>query len=263
MTARKWLTRFALVLGVLVVGYFVVGGFYVSKVSQREETWHEEAVANSVRATPEEWLAVVHDENPRDRTALSVRNREVLYRIRIYEDRSYVSALHPGSSDVPPIHLETGKIGLSEWRALRDLAEEMYPVRESLFQQDDNMNPADARLTIVHENRQRLLYKYHTANYAQLPQLLRDYDALLFKTMQSWEVKPHHGHARPMPQISYGAEAVPNLVRGLESPREDLHASVVKRLVDIGEPALPELIRVLREGEEGALPAGQPLRSRH
>ena len=249
MTARRWLKRSALALGALVVVYFIAGSFYVANVSQREETWHEEAVANSEQATPEDWLDVVHDENPR----IELRFRPkpgVLYQIRIYEDRSYVSALHPGSSDVPPIRLDTGKIGLSEWRALRDLAEDMYPVRETLFQQDDNMNPADARLTIVHENRQRLLYKYHTASYAELPQLLRDYDELLFKTMQPWNVKPHHGHAKPMPQISYGAEVVPNLVRGLESSREDMHASVVKRLVDIGEPALPELIRVLREGEQ-------------
>ncbi|MDJ0751692.1 MAG: hypothetical protein QNJ11_19560, partial [Woeseiaceae bacterium] len=249
MKLGKWFKRTALVLGALAVLYFVVGSFYVSKVSQREEDWHEEAVANTVRATPEEWLDVVHHENPR----IELRYRPkpgVLYRVRVYEDRSYVSALFPGSSDVTPIRFETGTIGISEWRALRDLAEEMYPVRETLFQDDDNRNPADARLTIVHENRQRLLYKYHTSSYAQLPQLLRDYDALLFKTMQSWTVKPHHGHARPVPQISYDVEAIPNLVRGLESPREDLHASVVERLVDIGQPALPELIRVLRKGEQ-------------
>lgn len=249
MKLVKWLKRAALALGVLLVLYFVVGGFYVSKVSQREETWHKKAIAHSVPATREDWLDVVRDENPR--VELRYRPKPgLLYVIRIYEDRGYLSALHPGSSDAPPIHFETGDIGFSEWRALRDLAEDIYPVRETLFQQDDNKNPADARLTLVHENRHRVLYKYHTSNYAQLPQLLRDYDALLFKTMQSWNVKPHHGHARPVPQLSYGVEAIPNLVRGLESAREELHASVVERLVDIGQPSLPELIRVLREGEQ-------------
>jgi hypothetical protein len=249
MKLGKWLKRIALGLGTLAVIYFVVGGLYVSKVSLREETWHEEAVANSIPASREEWLDEVRHGNPR----IELRYRPkpgLLYLVRIYEDRGYVSALHPGSSDVPPIHFETGKVGFSEWRALRDLAEEMYPVRETLFQEDDNKNLADARLTLIHENGQRVLYKYHTDRYAQLPQLLRDYDALLFGTMQTWNVKPHHGHARPMEQISYGVAAIPNLVRGLESPREDLHASVVERLVDIGQPALPELIRVLREGEQ-------------
>ena len=249
MMLGKWFKRTALVLGALAVLYVAVGAFYVSKVSQQEETWHEEAVANSVRATQADWHDAVHQGNPR----IELRFRPkagLLYLIRICEDRNYVSALHPGSSDVVPIRIETGKIGIPEWRALRDLAEQMYPLRETLFQEDDNKNLADARLTLVHENRQRVLYKYHTANYAQLPQLLRDYDALLFETMQSWTVKPHHGHARPVPKLSYGVEAMPNLVRGLESPREDLHATLVERLVAIGEPALPELVRLLREGEQ-------------
>lgn len=249
MKFGKWLKRIALGLGALVLVYFVVGAFYVSDVSQREEDWHEEAVANTVPATVADWYNAAQQGNPR----IELRFRPkagLLYLIRIYEDRNYVSALHPGSSDVPPLRIETGRISMSEWHGLRDLAEQMYPVRESLFQEDDNKNLADARLTLVHENRQRVLYKYHTANYAQLPQLLRDYDAMLFEAMQSWKIKPHHGHAIPVPQLSYGIEAMPNLLRGLESPREELHASTVERLVEIGELALPDLIRILREGEE-------------
>ena len=249
MTLRKWLLRIVLTLGALVVVYIAVGSYVVSKVSQREETWHEEAVANSIPATAAEWHDLARNDHPRVELRYRIKPG-LLYLVKIYEDRGYVSALHPGSSDVPPIRIDTGKIGSSEWRALRDLAEEMFAVRDTLFQKDDNMNPADARLTLVTENRQRTLYKYHTASYAQLPQLLRDYDALLFETMRSWTVKPHHGHARPLPELSYGVATVPNLVRGLESPREELHVPVVNRLVDIGESALPELIRVLREGEQ-------------
>ena len=225
MTLRKWVKRIAIGGVVLVAAYFAVGAYLVADISQRHEDWHDEAVANSKPAPNKEWLEMVRQPHPRIELRYRVKPGQ-LYLIRIYEDQEYISALHPGSSDVPPLHLETGKISGSEWRALRDLAERMYPERESLFRKDDNRNPADLRLTIVHENRQRATYKYHAENFADLPQLLRDYDALLFETMQSWRVKPHHGHARHVEAVTYGVEALPNLLRGLDSPREELHASV-------------------------------------
>jgi hypothetical protein len=246
---KIWFKRIALVLAVLVVAYVGVGAWYVGNVSQREETWHDEAIANSAPTSDADRQAATWRGTPR----IELRYRpsqSVLHVVQIDDDGRYVSAVYPGSSDAPPLRIETGSITRADRRELGVLSEQLYAVHESVIQPMDAVNPADARLHLTHDNGRRVLYRYRTAGFAALPEPLRAFDARLFESMQSWSVRPPHGYARPVPALHYDASAIPALVRGLESDREALHASVVERLVAIGPSALPELTRVLREGRD-------------
>jgi len=235
------------VLATVAVAYFALGGLFVYHVSKREETWHGRAVANSESQSPAEWLALRRDQPVIE---WSYRNaKRQTYVVRVYEDRRYISSVYRSLQSGQPARFVEGEVDRADWRGLRETIEVLYAQRNELFK-SHKKDTDNVRLIITHANGHRVTYRYATTDYEQLPRLYRDFDTRLYSAMQSWTVKPHHGYAKPNVAIRYELDDLPNLVRGLESERQDLHASIVARMVAIGKPALPSLISTLHAGAE-------------
>ena len=255
MNGRRVFSLAALVLGAIALFYFVVGSVYVHRESQREERWHDKAVANAATQSVAEW-ALARGTSPVIEW-LFVNEKRHTYAVRLFDDRRYVSAVydqvvhgvgHPMDSPVPR-RFETGKLSRAEWRALTDLVASMYDEREAFFA---SSHRKDGNVTLAWslDNAVPVRYRLRSAEYARWPARYRDFDQRLFAVMAGWHVKPHHGYSRALPKVSYGSETLQGLIGLLQSDRESAYPALVSRLVALGEPGRAALLEVLRSGEQ-------------
>ena len=247
MTIKRLFRIAAWVLGTLAVAYFGLGSLFVYHVSKREETWHDRWVADAEPQRIDEWLLLRNDRPVIDWSYQNAKRQT--YVVRIFEDRSYISAVYHYLASGQPARFAEGTVSGAEWRQLQETMEDLYAQRKELVK-SHRKDRDNVRAMITHPDGLRATYRYNTARYEQAPQLYRDFDAQLFAAMQSWVVKPHHGYAKRRIALSYDREDLPNLARGLQSERQDLHASVVARMIALGEPALPVLVGTLRAGAD-------------
>ncbi len=255
MNLKRSIRIVALILGVIAVLYFAIGGVYVYQQSQREESWHEKAVANAGDQTVAEWRLAKGSQPVAE--WFFVNEKRHTYVVRLFADRKYVSAVYgqivhgvgdPYDSPMPK-RFETGKISRAEWRAFESLLESMYENREQ-FYANSHREEGNVTLSYSRDNAVPIQYRLYTNDYQRWPSTYREFDDLLFATMESWSVKPHHGYSRVAPDISYRPEDLPWLVRLLQSDHEAAYPPIVSRMVALGEPARPALIEVLQSGEE-------------
>lgn len=255
MKLRRTIRNVSLILGVVAVLYFSIGGIYVYQESQREESWHEKAVANAGDQTANEWR-LAQGSRPVAEWFL-VNEKRHTYVVRLFDNRNYVSAVYgqvvhgvgdPYDSPMPK-RFETGKVSSAEWRSFESLLKSMYEGREG-FYRDSHRKEGNVTLAYSHNNAAPIYYRLDSNEYPQWPSTYRDFDNSLFSAMESWTVKPHHGYSRVVPDISYEPEDLSGLVRLLQSNREAAYPAIVSRMVALGEPARTALIDVLQSGEE-------------
>jgi hypothetical protein len=255
MKLRRSIRIVALILGVIAVLYFAIGGIYIHLESQREESWHEKAVANASDQTVAEWRLAKGSQPVAE--WFFVNEKRHTYVVRLFDDREYVSAIYnrvvhgvgdPYDSPMP-VRFETGKVSISEWRAFESLLESIYENRQQFYANSHRKN-GNVTLAYSRNNASPNQYRLYSNEYQQWPSTYRDFDDRLFAAMESWSVKPHHGYSRVAPDISYESEDLPGLVRLLRSDREAAYPPIVSRMVALGEPARTALIEVLRSGEE-------------
>ncbi len=244
----------SIALGVVAVLYFTIGGFYVYQESQREETWHDEAVDNARDQSTLEWRAAKGSQPVAE--WFYVNEKRHTYVVRLFENRQYVTAVYdqvvygvgdPIDSPVPK-RFATSELSRSEWRELVNVFESMFASREAFFQ---NEHRKDGNVTLAYsrDNAVPIRYRLYSDEYARWPALFREFDDLLFAAMESWPIKPHHGYAKSYAEIAYGPEEMPALVRILRSDREAAFPGTVSRMTSLGELARGPLIEILRSGE--------------
>jgi hypothetical protein len=237
-------------LATILVLYLVLGSLYAWRLGQREETWHERAVALLQPADFDRW------RRQRSRAHLflewELKAGPRGYRLRLYDDRGYL--LYTGSPPAlsnsggePVGRYVAGVLDRAAWRAVEDAAAALQPLHPQLAQ-TGAAAATDVRVRITHADGRRFTYRYSTVDYPRLPAALREFDDALYAAMAPSAIAPPHGHARRPASISYGVEELPALQRVLQGEREALYPSVVERMVDIGGPAINGLIEALVDG---------------
>ena len=255
MNLKRSIRIVALILGVIAVLYFGIGSFYVHQVSQREESWHEQAVASAGDQTVAEWRLAKGTQPVAE--WLFVNEKRHTYVVRLFDDRKYVSAVYdqivhgvgdPFDAPVPK-RFETGTVSNAEWRTFEAMLDSMYENREQFYANSDRKE-GNVTLAYSRDKAVPISYRLYSDDYQQWPSAYREFDDSLFAAMESWSVKPHHGYSRVVPDISYGTADLPALLRLLQSDREAAYPSTVSRMVALGEPARTALTEVLQSGEE-------------
>jgi hypothetical protein len=242
-------------LGVIAVLYIVIGNIYILKEVQREEIWHEKAVANTDDQTVAQWRLEKGSQPVAE--WFFVNEMRHTYVVRLFDDKRYVSVFYdqvvhavgdPHDSPMPK-RFESGKVSAAEWRAFDILLESMYENREQ-FYEISHRKQGNVTLAYSRDNATPINYRLQSNEYQHWPSTYREFDDHLFAAMESWTVKPHHGYSRAVPGLSYGPEDLPGLVRLLQSDNEAAYPGIVSRMVALGEPAHAELIEILQKGEE-------------
>lgn len=255
MNLKRSIRNVALTLGAIAVLYYAIGSVYIYQVSQREETWHDRAVANAGDQSIDEWRFAKGTQPVAE--WLFVNEKRHTYVVRLFEDRRYVSAVYsqvvhgvgdPYDAPVPK-RFESGKVSIAEWQKFESLFEEMFTNREQFYA---NSHRKDGNVTLAYsrDNAVPIRYRLYSNDYQQWPKTYREFDTNLFAAMESWYVKPHHSYSRTVADVAYGTEDLPALRRLLESDRAAAYPSIVARMVALGEPARSELIEVLQSGED-------------
>jgi hypothetical protein len=255
MKLKRIIRTAALILAAIAVLYFAIGGVYVYQESQREESWHEKAVANAQDQTVSEWRLAKGSRPIAE--WFFVNEKRHTYVVRLFDDRKYVSAIYnrvvhgvgdPYDSPMP-VRFEAGKVSISEWREFESLLESIYENREQ-FRANSHRKNGNVTLTYSRNNAFPGEYRLYSDEYQQWPSTYREFDDRLFAVMESWSVKPNHAYSRTLPELSYEPEDLSGLVRLLRSDREAAYPPIVSRMVVLGESARPALIEVLQSGEE-------------
>ena len=255
MNFKRSIRNVALSLGVISVLYYAIGSLYIYQVSQREESWHEKAVANAIDQSVAEWRLAKGSQPVAE--WLFVNEKRHTYVVRLFDDRKYISAVYdqivhgvgdPYDAPVPK-RFETGTVSSAEWRTFESLLESMYENREQFYANSDRKD-GNVTLAYSRDNAVPIRYRLYSDDYQQWPSTYREFDDSLFAAMESWSVKPHHAYSRVVPDVSYGTGDLPALLRLLQSDREAGYPSIVSRMVALGEPARTALIEVLQSGEE-------------
>ncbi len=256
MNLQRLISRLSWIVGTVAVLYFVVGGIYVYLESQREETWHEKAVANAGDQSMQDWL----DSKGSQPVAewFLIDEKKHTYIVRFFDDRRFVSAVfnrRVSGIDNPQAagqatRFETGTLSSAEWRSLQSSLETMFTNRDEFFERS-HRKAGDVTLAYSHNKAAPMRFRLNSSEYQQWPSYFQEFDEQLFAVLESKTVKPKHGYATATPAIVYGEDDIASLARMLRSDQVVAYASIVSRMVASGEPARAPLLETLESGEAG------------